>query len=355
MIEKEIKKAVESISLKEESELFLKEECKTVLSEKATSKTTPFKKKKSVRWVVAIAAIFGCFVLVLFSFYIQHQKQSSTIQKQLPKMASSISVLNFSKGELTSAVLCSDITELNLQNIPKLETKAFLLSIDTKNPVTIACPDNSVLIFDNESAFSNGTPQEAKKEYTLYGGEIIAWISEKPGTIQLLNANKTTVQEIISIQRKFWNQEKNVYYASVYPIKQQKESVFSGAYNRDFVFLDTALEYTVEEISLLEKNQIYDIKLHLKNTTEENLDFSSANMVLSDLSLLGKIEPTSISVAGENATHENMTLAPKEEKELEIQFRIPKKFNGPLYFAFDTKGTVSTKTETVHWITYFEI
>lgn len=356
MLQDDIKKAVESIEIKADEKEKMLRNCKKEAARRKEYAAPPVKSKWVSAWIPATACFVACVILCCVLFLRTDRQQKHILETKLSHTPYSVSVLTYAQGRVAaSEKISSDITELQPQNIGT-SMHGFLFSLETnERGVFISCPEGAVLVYDNPADFSKGIYRTPATEYTLRGEEVLAWVSENGGILKIYNASGNQCVQVVSVQKRIWEENSDSYYAASYPIYKANETVTCGAYTMDFAFLNSAIAYTVEDISCdISKNQIlYTVSVCVQNKTTQTLCLYTGNAVLSDLSLLGSIEPTAV-YENELATTK-VLLSPNETKQLRFEYSVSADNQNPLYFSLNTKGVTSTKTEASSWIQFFEV
>ncbi len=354
-MQEKIRAAIESIEIKTDLQNELIQNCKNRVAQQQSLADPPKEKKRFV-WLPITAALAASVILYFALLFNAERYQKYSLEFNQSSAPYSVTALSYRQGNISENEIYSEITELEWQSLSVLESHGFLFSLESKDQtVIISCPENSVLVFDSASDFVNGISRAPTTEYALQGGEIIAWISEDSGVIRIYNTNQDKCLQVVSIQKRIWDKNKTTYYASSYSICGMNEIVRSAAYTTDFVFRDDAIEYIVENIRCQENGnqRLYTVTISIQNRIEEPICLYTGNAVLSDLSLLGNIEPTS--VFEDDYESSNVVLAPNETKQIRFEYLIDADSKKDLYFSLNTKGMTSTKTETPFWIQYFEV
>lgn len=356
MLQDDIKKAVESIEIKADEKEKMLRNCKKEVARRKESAPPSVKGKRFSTWIPVTAGFVACVIVCCVLFLRTDRPQQHILEAKLSHTPYSVSVLTYAQGGVTaSEKISSDITELQLQDIGA-SMHGFLFSLEiNEQGVFISCPEDAVLVYDNPAAFSKGVYRTPATEYTLRGEEVIAWVSEDGGILKIYNASGNQCVQVVSVQKKIWEGTGDSYYAASYPIYKANETVTCGAYTTDFAFLDSAIEYTVEGISCntSKAQSHYTVSVCVQNKTTQALCLYTGNAVLSDLSLLGDIEPTAV-YENELATTK-VLLPPNETKHIRFEYSVSADNQNPLYFSLNTKGVTSTKTESSSWIQFFEV
>lgn len=350
-----IRKAVESIEIKADVKDIMLQNCKQEVKRRQGLPEKPTKIKKLPAWIPITAVFAASVILCSILFFRVDRQHKYVLETKFSDAPYLISVLSCHQGNILENAICSEITELEPQSIGA-SNSGFLFSLTASDQtVMIFCPANTVLVFNCLEDFLNGVHRTPATEYTLQGGEIIAWVADDSGVIKISNAQKDRCLQVISVQKRFWDESKTTYYASSYPICEAREIVKNGAYTTNFVFLEGAIEYTVENIVCKEDGncRLYDITVLVQNKTAEKLCLYTGNAVLSDLSLLGSIEPTA--VYEDDCEVSNVILNPNETKQIRFAYDVPVNNSKELYFSLNPEGTTSTKTEVSSWMQYFEL
>lgn len=355
MLQDDIKKAVESIEIKADVKDKMIQNCKREVKRRQGLSENPPKTKKLPAWIPITAVVAASAILCSILFFRVERQHKYVMEPKFSDAPYSVSVLSYHQGSISENAICSEITELEPQSIGTAND-GFLFSLaSSAQTAIISCPPNAVFVFNSSEDFLNGTHRTPATEYILQGGEIIAWATDDSGVIKIYNAQQDKCLQVISVQKKIWDNSKTTYYASSYPICETKEVVTSGAYTTDFVFLEGAIEYTVENIVCTADSdrRLYDITVSVQSKTAETLCLYTGNAVLSDLSLLGSIEPTT--VYENDCESSTVVLSPNETKQIRFAYAVPAGNQKELYFSLNTEGTTSTKTEVSSWIQYFEL